>query len=353
MGARSGSTSGVKHAPHFAGVIYGRPRTNVVASGLGGLTMFKAKQAVRTRRPLKISMEGLSGGGKTYTALRIAFDMKRNGIGKRILVIDSENESAGLYAGQVEDGERWEFDTVDMPAQKRNPSGYAEAYEWAVGQGYDILIFDSLSHAWHGALEQVDQYAASHRNDKFGAWANVTPQQRMMLQTLTDPRAHCLTTLRVKTEFEDVVVNGRTKKQKVGMKADQREGTEYEFDLVLRFEAGNEVSVDKVRGCTAMNGKTVVKPGPMFWKPLFEWWKAGADVPAVVAAEPAKVKDDSSYKSCREALESAKTMPELQKAWGYTLSEEKADGITKQQLDSLIPVKDAAKARLTNPQQGA
>ncbi len=318
--------------------------------------MFKAKQALRTRRPLKISGEGISGGGKTYTMLRIAFDMIRNGIGKRILVIDSENESAGLYAGQLEDGEKWAFDTVDMPPTKRNPSGYAEAYEWAVGQGYDILIFDSLSHAWHGALEQVDQYSTSHRGDKFGGWASVTPQQRLMLQTLTDPRAHCLTTLRVKTEFEDVNVNGKVRKQKVGMKADQREGTEYEFDMVLRFESGNEVYVDKVRGCTAMNGKTIAKPGPAFWKPLFDWWKAGADVPAAVTVPPPptgpKPPTDEQFttaKTITADLDGVTSLDQLKKVWEMANSEEKSGSITAEQLKAMIPVKDRAKARLTQP----
>ena len=242
--------------------------------------MFKARQAKRTRRPLKVSMEGLSGGGKSYTALRLAFDMRRHGMGKRIVVIDSENESAGLYAGQMVEGERWDFMTVDMPADKRNPAGYAEAYEWAVGEGYDIIIFDSLSHAWHGALEQVDQM--SRGGDKMRAWANMSPQQRQMIQTLTDPRAHCIVTMRVKTDFQEVEGgNGKKRMQKVGMKADQRDNTEYEFDMVLRFEAGNECHVEKVRGCSAMNGKSATKPGPAFWKPLFDWWLEGD------AAQPA------------------------------------------------------------------
>jgi hypothetical protein len=234
--------------------------------------MFQAKKAKRQRRPLKISLEGLSGGGKTYTALRLAFEMIRRGIGKRLVVIDSENESAGLYAGIVEDGQTWEYDTVDMPQAKRNPAGYAEAYEWAVSQGYDIIIIDSLSHAWHGALASVDSYAKSHRGDKLGGWADITPQQQHMIQTLTDTRAHCISTMRVKSDFQDQEVNGKTRKVKVGMKADQRDNTEYEYDLVLRFESGNDVYVDKVRGCTAMNGKSAVRPGPAFFKPLLDWW---------------------------------------------------------------------------------
>jgi hypothetical protein len=269
---------------------------------------FEVKKAKRQRRPLKISMEGLSGGGKTYTALRLAFDMIRRGIGKRVIVLDSENDSASLYAGTVEDGATWDYDVAEIPRPKRNPLGYAEAYEWAVGAGYDIVIVDSLSHAWHGALQEVDRFAASHKGDKLGGWANLTPQQQNMIQTLTDTRAHCISTMRVKSDFQDQEVNGRLRKVKVGLKADQRENSEYEYDVVLRFEAGNEVYVEKVRGCTAMNGKNATRPGPAFWKPLFDWWLSAEAAPAPANPDPPEV-------AARRSFRAAATLPELQAAW--------------------------------------
>lgn len=292
---------------------------------------FEVKKAKRQRRPLKISMEGLSGGGKTYTALRLAFEMRRRGIGKRIVVIDSENESAGLYAGVVEDGEAWDYDTVDMPRDKRNPAGYTEAYEWAVSQGYDIVIIDSLSHAWHGALQAVDAFAKSHKGDKFGGWADITPQQQQMIQTLTDTRAHCISTMRVKSDFQDQEVNGRTRKVKVGMKADQRDNTEYEYDLVLRFEANNEVFVEKVRGCSAMNGRAATRPGPAFFKPLFDWWLSAEPV------VPAHVKLLADLKECD-------TLPGLQAA--FAAFHKAKSQMTDEQYAEGVKVKDAKKAHI-------
>lgn len=298
------------------------------------MSVFVAKKAKRTRRPLKISAEGVSGGGKSMTALRIAYDMRRNGIGKNIVVFDTENESAGLYAGMEIDGERWDFMHVDMPADKRNPSGFAEAYDWAVSQGYDIVIFDSLSHAWHGALEQVDQMARG--GDKMRAWANMSPMQRQMIQTLTDPRAHCIVTMRVKTEFQESEgANGKKRMQKVGMKADQRDNTEYEFDLVLRFEAGNECHVEKVRGCTAMNGRSATKPGPAFWKPLFDWWKQGDDAPPPAPArqpQPAQQNDQSGvglYESLLAAVKDAESVEEARTAAAAAEAQFKAGSLAE------------------------
>jgi len=165
--------------------------------------------------------------------------------------------------------------------EHQNPAGFTEAYRWAVREGYDLIIIDSLSHAWHGALEQVDQIALRNgRNDKFSAWATITPLCREMIQTLTDPRAHLIATMRVKSEYENYEEAGKRRIRKVGTKTDQRENTEYEFDLVMRLDHGNDCSVEKVRGCSAMNGKRASKPCPEFWRPLIEWWQGGAEFAA-------------------------------------------------------------------------
>lgn len=252
--------------------------------------MFEVKKAKRQRRPMKISLEGVSGAGKTFTALRLAFAMKRAGVGKRIVVADSENESAGLYDGTQIDGERWEYDVCPIPAPAQNPAGYAQLYEYLVGQGFDIILIDSMTHAWHGAMEQVDKIAGNSRGDKFQAWAKVTPDQRRMLAVLTDPRAHLIATMRVKSEYERVTDErtGKEKIKKVGTRTDQREGSEYEFDAVIRLEQGHDAWVEKVRGCTAMDGRTANCPGPDFWKPLFDWWLSAEPVSPVQAFDDAR-----------------------------------------------------------------
>lgn len=255
--------------------------------------MFQVRQATRQRRPLKISLEGLSGSGKTFTGLRLLFAMKAQGIGKKIAVADSENSSSELYSGQVVDGLKWEFDVLDLTAEHQNPNGYAQAYDYLCKQGYDLILMDSLSHAWYGALERVESIAAKGgRNDKFAGWGQVTPEQRNMMTTLTDNRANLVATMRVKTEYDLVEKNGKQVRQKVGLKVDQRDNTEYEFDMVLRLDQDHRASVEKVRGCTIMDGKHVAQPGPTFFQPLFDWWKSAPEAPAVQPAskqpEPTK-----------------------------------------------------------------
>jgi ribosomal protein L28 len=255
-------------------------------TGSETMSVFKVSKAKRSRRPLKVDIQGTSGSGKTFSAIRLAKAMIRAGIGTKMVVADSENESASLYDGITIDGETWEYDVCPIPPDKQNPAGYAECYVHLVAAGYDIIIIDSMSHAWAGALARVDEIGARSRSgDKFTTgWRQVTPEQEALFRTITDSRAHLITTTRVKTEYDKVAgASGKESWAKVGTKSVQRDGAEYEYDVVIRMnnEAGEHVAVvDKVRGCTAMDGKSAKCPGPDFWKPLFDWWKSAEEAPA-------------------------------------------------------------------------
>jgi hypothetical protein len=301
---------------------------------------FEVKKAKRQRRPLKLCLEGVSGSGKTYSALRLAFAMRRAGIGTRIVVADSENESAGLYEGVQIDGEKWEYDVCPIPQEKQNPLGYTEAYEYLVSQGFDIVIGDSLTHAWYGAQDIVDRYAQTNKQDKFGGWAKVTPQQRGMLARLTDSRAHFIGTMRVKSEYDRVQKEGGGSQiKKVGTRTDQREGAEYEFDCVARLDKGDDptehvIVIDKVRGCTAMDGARDVNPGPEFWKPLFDWWLSAETLVTLIEQHSG-------------AIRGAKNLDDLKAVMERVNRDAKAKNLTAPEIETLTRLKDERKAWFT------
>lgn len=294
------------------------------------------KKAERKHAKCRVALTGPSGSGKTYGALLIA-----KGMGGKIAVIDTERGSASLYSDLLE------FDTLELNPPY-SPEAFIEAIHAAEKAGYGTLIIDSMTHEWDGSggcLEINDNMAnAKFKGNTWAAWSETTPRHRAFVDAILQSPCHIIATMRSKTD----TVQGEGKKVvKIGLKTVQRDGMDYEFTTVLDLTHENKFATASKDRTGLFKESAVITAAT--GKKLLDWLNSGA----VVAAEPAKVKDDSSFKSCREAFESAKTMAELQKAWGYTLSEEKADGITKQQLDSLIPVKDAAKARLTNPQQGA
>ena len=86
-----------------------------------------------------------------------------------------------------------------------HPQRYIAAIGEAAAAGYDVLIIDSLSHAWmgkDGALELVDK--AAKRNpagNAFAAWRDVTPLHNQLVDALLAAPLHLIVTLRSKMEY--------------------------------------------------------------------------------------------------------------------------------------------------------
>ena len=70
--------------------------------------------------------------------------------------------------------------------------------------GYEILIIDSLSHAWvgrEGALEMVDKAASRTRGNSFAAWRHVTPLHNQLVDAMLGTSCHLIATLRSKMDY--------------------------------------------------------------------------------------------------------------------------------------------------------
>lgn len=182
-------------------------------------------KATRQKARLRLALTGPSGSGKTWGALLLA-----RGLGGKIAVIDTERESASLYEHLVE------FDTLNLTAPY-SPERYIEAIKAAEAAGYGVLIIDSITHEWSGVggcLELVDEIArARYKGNSWSAWNDVTPRHRALLDAILHSPLHIIVTLRSKTETAQTEENGRKKVVKLGMKAEQRDGFEYEMTVVL------------------------------------------------------------------------------------------------------------------------
>lgn len=185
----------------------------------------KFEKATRKKAKLRLALTGPSGSGKTWSALLLA-----RGIGGKIAVVDTERESASLYSHLVE------FDSLNLSAPF-TPERYIEAIKAAESAGYDSLIIDSITHEWSGVggcLDLVDDVAkAKYRCNSWSAWNDITPRHRALLDAILHSPMHIIVTLRSKTETSQTEENGKKKVVKLGMKAEQRDGFEYEMTVVL------------------------------------------------------------------------------------------------------------------------
>jgi len=236
---------------------------------------FVFEQATKTQGRLRLSLAAPSGGGKTFTALKIATSLAErlyDGKGK-IGVIDSEHGSASKYA------DKFNFKTLMLDTF--SPLDYVAAIEAAEEAGFDILVIDSLSHAWmgkDGALEQLDKVVKkSQAGNSFNAWKEITPMQTKLIEAILGSKMHIIATMRSKTEYV-IEENDRGKKvpRKVGLAPVQRDGLEYEFDVVgeIRVDS-NELVITKTR-CSELADMTFKKAGDDIGKILAAWLGSGA-----------------------------------------------------------------------------
>jgi hypothetical protein len=229
-----------------------------------------------------MALIGVAGAGKTYTALSIA-----SHLGKKIAVLDTERGSASKYC------DLFEFDVLEP--ETYSPKTYIDAIEMAAEAGYDVIILDSLSHAWagkDGALELVDRAARrAQTNNNFGAWRDVTPLHNAMVDTIIGAKIHIIATMRAKTAYvqEKDPKTGRTSVRKVGMAPVQRDGLEYEFDVVADIDTENNLVIGKTR-CPSIAGAVFHKAGKDVATKLKNWLSDGGSArdaaPAPKASKP-------------------------------------------------------------------
>lgn len=247
---------------------------------------FQFTKAVKGKAKARVALVGVSGSGKTYTALLLA-----KALGENIALIDTENGSASKYAGEPGIPE---FSTLNLA--EFSPMTYCQAIVTAEQAGFDVLIIDSLSHAWAGkggALEMVDNAnKRSQSGNSFAAWREVTPHHNALVEALVQCKCHLIVTMRAKAEYVlQANEKGKQVPRKVGMAPIQREGLDYEFDVVADLDLDHNFIVTKTR-CRALDTAVISKPDEQVGQTIRAWVEGGIDVPPPPRVEgwfPSKV----------------------------------------------------------------
>lgn len=233
-----------------------------------GLAM-QFKKADKKQAKLRCSIFGPSGAGKTFTALRIAKGFLESDLipDAKIAVIDTERGSASKYA------DRFEFDVLELDSENQSIDHYIAAMNAAKENGYNILVIDSLSHAWQELLQEVDKLAQTKfKGNTFSAWSQGTPKQKKLINAILDFPGHIITTIRSKTEW---TIGEDKKVKREGLSPEQGKGIEYEFDLLIEMNQDHFATVIKDR--TGKYQDNIMKcPDEKFGKELVGWLNEGA-----------------------------------------------------------------------------
>jgi hypothetical protein len=229
------------------------------------------RKATRKKAKIRLGLSAVSGAGKTYSALLIAKGIC--GDWNKIAIIDSENNSADLYA------HLGDYNVLPISAPF-NPEKYVEAIHNCEKAGMEVIIIDSISHEWDGkggCLEIVESLGGKYQD-----WAKVTPRHQAFMEAILYSPCHIITTVRRKQDYEMIKDNnGKVKVEKSGLREITREGFEYELTINLEMDTNHNASASKDRTNLFM-GKPAFVPSEKTGELIAQWCEQGEEAFQVI-----------------------------------------------------------------------
>ena len=143
------------------------------------------RQSSKKQAKIKMAIQGCAGSGKTYSSLLLAFGLIKDW--SKIVVIDSENNSADLYA------HLGNYNVLSLQ-NNYSPENYIEAIEICEKAGMEVIIIDSISHCWDFLLD----CHSNMQGNSFTNWGKITPRQNAFIQKILQSNCHIISTLRTK-----------------------------------------------------------------------------------------------------------------------------------------------------------
>lgn len=234
------------------------------------LYVMELRTSERKKAKIKLGIQGPSGSGKTYSSLLIAKGLASDW--NKIVVIDTENNSADLYA------HLGNYNVINITAPF-NPQKYIEAIRLAYTHGMEVIIIDSISHEWDG-IGGILEIHSSMPGNSFTNWGKLTPRHNNFIQTILQTPCHFICTMRSKQDYVLSDRNGKMVPEKVGLKSVTREGTDYEFTLVFELDIKNLATASKDR-TGLFYGKPSIVPTEEVGKQIANWCNSGTSVDEV------------------------------------------------------------------------
>lgn len=192
------------------------------------------RKAARKQAKIKIGLQGSSGSGKSYSSLLLAYGLVSNW--SKIVVIDSENNSADLYA------HLGEYNVIPISAPF-TPEKYVEAISLALQHGMEAIVIDSISHEW----EYLIDYHSNMQGNSFQNWGKITPRHNSFINAILQAPVHVIATIRSKQDYVLSEKNGKMVPEKVGLKGITRDGMDYELTVVFDVDARHLAKASKDR----------------------------------------------------------------------------------------------------------
>jgi hypothetical protein len=199
--------------------------------------MMQLQKAERKQAVIKLALQGPSGSGKTYSSLLLAYGLVRDW--NKIALIDTENNSSHLYS------HLGNYNVLSL-SEPFSPERYIEAIEVCEKPEMKVIIIDSISPEWSGTGGILEIHGGMLGNS-FANWSKMTPRHNAFIQKILQSPSHIIATIRSKVDYVLTDKNGKMVPEKIGLAGVAREGTDYEFSLVLELDIKHQATASKDR----------------------------------------------------------------------------------------------------------
>lgn len=321
---------------------------------------FEVRRAERRQARLRLALGAASNGGKTWSAIELAFGIVQELIDRGLLsgtlegkvgLVDTERKSADLYS------HLGPYDVVQLGPPYSVPR-YVGALQALERAGCVVAILDSISHAWvghGGVLQLLDSIEDSKRFSAFGKTVN--PQQDEFVDAMLRSPCHIIATMRSKTAW---VLEARQNRsgatvmapKRIGMAPVQRPGIEYEFTTMLDLDTDTHAARVVKNRCSVFDGWQPQKLTRDHGRKLAAWLLEGSPSPVPPSGTPAE-RAQAYLEASLRAVERAENMPDLARVLGdgdRGLRAFLAEGVHTEAIGSmreqLAAAKDTRKAAL-------
>lgn len=274
---------------------------------------FNVVKAVRENIFVKIALMSPSGGGKTFSALRLATgmvdEMKKedtlNGTNGKILLANTEGPRGRYYANE------FQYDIVDL-SDPYTPELFTELIKYAVEEKYSVLIIDSSSAEWEGkgGCLELQQQAGG----KYQDWKYVTPRHDKFIDTMAYSPIHIIATMKGKDQYEvDKDERGRVSVKKLGVGASQRNGFEFYFTTTFNIDRDSHMAKCEKDNTHIFerSGSTILDES--YGEKIIQWANSG-DAENITSKKFTENEDSKPSESINELQETIEKIGSLAKA---------------------------------------
>lgn len=163
------------------------------------MSVLNIVKAERAGARLVFNLAGISGSGKTRTAIELAYGLANYDVSK-IGFIDTENGRGRLYSEVLESHpthpttERWWYGGLYAPF---SPQRYIDAILEMQSAGIEVLVIDSYSHVWEGT-GGTSEIADTHPKK----WAEAKRQHKRFVEAALQCNMHVILCVRAREQVD-------------------------------------------------------------------------------------------------------------------------------------------------------